>query len=158
MLYRYAYEESLRVPLVIKDPRMPRHMIGTKNDEFTLNLDLAPTILSAAQRTVPEVMQGRDMAPLYTDPAGPTAQSWRKQFFYEFRGSSSPSIPSNLALVRKDSKYIFWEEHNYAEFFNLTNDPYEEFNLSKEIDRRVLQEAHRHMEELQELAKTAGRM
>jgi arylsulfatase len=155
--HRYAYEESLRVPLVIKDPRMPKHMIGTKNDEFTLNIDLAPTILSAVKRSVPEVMQGRDIAPLYLNPE-PTAKSWRKEFFYEFRGSNLPGIPVNLALVKKDFKYIFWEESNYTEFFNLTNDPFEEFDLSKEIDPKLLEGAHRRMEELQELAKTAPRM
>jgi arylsulfatase A-like enzyme len=74
----YAYEESIRVPLIIRDPRMTS--AGTKNHEFTLNIDLAPTILSAVGVTPPAVMQGRDMADLYLR----SAKDWRKEFLYEF--------------------------------------------------------------------------
>jgi arylsulfatase len=42
----YPHEESIRVPLIIQDPRMPAAMRGTENHDFTLNIDLAPTILS----------------------------------------------------------------------------------------------------------------
>lgn len=56
---------------------------NTTNEEFTLNIDLAPTILSAAGVPVPDRMQGSDMAELYLNPEGSVAQSWRKDFFYE---------------------------------------------------------------------------
>lgn len=79
----YPFEESIRVPLVIQDPRTPASQRGTRNDEFTLSVDLAPTILSAAQVPVPDFMQGRDMAPLYLKPVE-AASSWRQDFFYEF--------------------------------------------------------------------------
>jgi hypothetical protein len=38
------FEESLRVPLVIYDPRMPDKMRGTVNHDWTLNIELASTI------------------------------------------------------------------------------------------------------------------
>jgi arylsulfatase len=44
----FPHEESIRVPLIVWDPRMPSSKAGTTNDEFTLNLDLAPTILSVS--------------------------------------------------------------------------------------------------------------
>ena len=37
----YPFEESIRVPLVIQDPRMPKHRRGTISDAWTLNVDLA---------------------------------------------------------------------------------------------------------------------
>ena len=43
----YHHEDSLRVPLVTQDPRMPESKKGTTNNDFTLNIDLAPTLLSA---------------------------------------------------------------------------------------------------------------
>lgn len=62
----YPHEGSIRVPLIIEDPRMPRHLKGSLNDQFTLNIDLAATMLSAARIDVPSQMQGRDIAALYT--------------------------------------------------------------------------------------------
>jgi arylsulfatase len=79
----YAFDQSVQVPLVIQDPRMPAKFQGTKNHEYTLSVDLAPTMLSAARIPVPSVMQGRDMAELYLNPSQ-ASKSWRKDFFYEW--------------------------------------------------------------------------
>jgi hypothetical protein len=43
----YPFEESIRTPLIVADPRMPAAVRGTTNDALTLNVDLAPTILAA---------------------------------------------------------------------------------------------------------------
>ena len=61
----YPYEESIRVPLIVRDPRMPNSKRGTTNDEFVLNVDLAPTILAFAGVAAPSRMQGQNFAPLY---------------------------------------------------------------------------------------------
>jgi arylsulfatase len=65
---------------------MPQSMVGKRNDDFTLNIDLAPTILNAAHIKIPEVMQGRDMSRLYrtTDPAEAAKLKWRQEFYYEW--------------------------------------------------------------------------
>jgi hypothetical protein len=64
---------------------------GTLNSEFTLNVDLAPTLLSAAGVDVPERMQGRDIATLYTGDYAQARASWRKDFFYEFSWTAPKS-------------------------------------------------------------------
>ena len=65
----YPYQESIRVPLIIYDPRMPLSKRNTLEDSFTLNIDLATTILGAAGITTPHPeMQGRDIADLYLPP------------------------------------------------------------------------------------------
>jgi arylsulfatase A-like enzyme len=63
----YPFEESIKVPLIIVDPRMSPEKKGTINKEFTLNIDLAPTILSAAGIEASDFMQGRDISELYLD-------------------------------------------------------------------------------------------
>jgi arylsulfatase len=147
----YAYEESLRVPLIIKDPRIPAEMIGAKIDEFTLNIDLAPTILSAASVEPPKVMQGRDMAPLYLNY--PTsAKWWRKEFLYEFWDDNA-NIPNSVALVRKGFKYIYWTDHNYTELFDLDVDPLEEHNIVRQTDAATLMRAQGRLDELRRSAK-----
>lgn len=72
------------MPLIIQDPRMPSEVRGTTNDDFTLNIDLAPTILSAAGIPVPDFMQGRDISDLYLKKEEERLP-WRKEFFYEVR-------------------------------------------------------------------------
>jgi arylsulfatase A-like enzyme len=76
----YPYEESIRVPLIVLDPRMPESKRGKNNDDFALNVDLAPTILAFAGVAAPAGMQGRDIAPLYLAAKRP---AWRQEFFYE---------------------------------------------------------------------------
>ena len=77
--------DSIRVPLIIKDPRMSSKFKGTLNDEFSLNIDLAATILSAAGLEPLPTMMGRDMSVLYRkgglqQQATTTSQSRRKEF------------------------------------------------------------------------------
>ncbi len=88
----YPYQESIRVPLIIYDPRMPKDKKGTIDDNFTLNVDLAETILGAAGLKPHERMQGRDISDLYLPNRnkgyenGLTAlelKPWRDEFFYE---------------------------------------------------------------------------
>ncbi len=65
----YPYEESIRVPLIVRDPRLPIARRGITRDQLALNLDVAPTIVAAAglERT------GRHAGP-GSEPALPAAQ------------------------------------------------------------------------------------
>ena len=130
-----AFEESIRVPLVIQDPRMPAASRGNINDDFTLSVDLAPTILSAARIPVPTYMQGRDVAQLYLKPE---QNEWRQDFFYEFKMSSDAEhemgmtpyyTPNVLALVQKDYKYVYYPQFRYEQLFHMKEDPWEEYDI-----------------------------
>jgi arylsulfatase A-like enzyme len=123
----YPHQESIRVPLIIDDPRMPAAKRGTTEDSFTLNVDLAPTILSAVGISAPSTMQGRDISPLYLSNKKP---QWRDEFFYEHAMLKNKSfIPPSEALVCKDWKYFFWPEHGIEQLFHITADPHEENDL-----------------------------
>jgi arylsulfatase len=126
----YPHEESIRVPLIIRDPRAAKDKRGTTNDDMTLNVDLAPTILTAAGIPVPGVMQGRDIAPLYLAEDKP---AWRTEFFYEHPTFNRVDfIPASQALVRKDWKYFYWPEHKIEQLFDLTRDPGEQNDLVRD--------------------------
>jgi arylsulfatase len=123
----YPHQESIRVPLIIDDPRMPEGKRGTTDDDFTLSVDLAPTILAAVGIPAPKRMQGRDMAPLYLASEKP---EWRTEFFYEHATLRDKDfIPASEALVRKDWKYFYWPDFGVEQLFNITEDPREENDL-----------------------------
>jgi len=132
----YPWEESIQVPLVIQDPRMPSNVLGTRNDDYTLSVDLAPTILQAAGVTPPSFMQGRDIADLYLDTEN-TAHTWRQDFFYEWNqgdpftaeGHLGKVCPPVFALIRKDWKYFYWPTFEYEQLFHVEADPTEEWDL-----------------------------
>ena len=124
----YPYEESIRTPLIVRDPRMPAAQRGQTNDDFTLNVDLAPTFLAAAGIAAPARMQGRDLSSLYL---ASTAAAWRTEFFYEHATIKNIHfIPSSEALVRKDVKYLYWPDFQHEELFDLTADRAETHNLA----------------------------
>jgi arylsulfatase len=135
----YAYEESIQVPLVIVDPRMPDSQRGTVNKEFTLSVDLAPTMLAAAKIPIPGFMQGRDMSDLYLESRNNNNPvRWRQDFFYEYnRGNPYTAdghegkfwIDASFALVTKEWKYIYWPQHQYEQIFHRHCDPYETTDL-----------------------------
>lgn len=123
----YPHQESIRVPLIIRDPRMAKEKKGTTNEDFTLSVDLAPTILTATGFDQPKAMQGRDLSPLYLADEKP---EWRDEFFYEHATLRDASfIPASEALVRKDFKYFYWPEQKVEQLFDMRTDPHEENDL-----------------------------
>ncbi|MEM9021493.1 MAG: sulfatase [Planctomycetota bacterium] len=153
----YPHQESIRVPLIIYDPRMDGSHHGTTNAEFTLSVDLMPTILNAVGIDVPEGVQGRDIADLYlVGPAGTAPQvPWRTEFFYEHPTLRDKDfIPASQALVRKDFKYMYWPEDDVEQLFDLVNDPIEENDLAASPQyAEKLEEMRERFNELKEAAK-----
>ena len=74
------YEESLRVPMVMYDPRVPNEKRGRVVEELVLNVDLAPTFLEWAGVEKPKGYEGRSLAGFVN---GTPTSDWRKYFFCE---------------------------------------------------------------------------
>lgn len=130
----YPYEESIRVPLIIRDPRAEPEA-GSSRQEMVLNVDLAPTLLGAANITPPATMQGRDLAQLRAKKPSPP---WRTEFYYEHSTIKNRDfIPSSQALVRGNEKYLMWPEFGYEELFDLARDPDETENLASTQPARL---------------------
>lgn len=126
----YPHQESIRVPLIISDPRMAKSRHGKTNDDFTLNVDLAPTILAAAGIESPRTMQGTDLSVLYL---ADEKTDWRDEFFYEHPMlRNSDFIPASEALVQKDWKYFYWPAFKREQLFDLRSDPIEENDLAED--------------------------
>lgn len=123
----YGHEESIRVPLIIYDPRQGSG--GVVSDEIALNVDIAPTILTFAGVNVPPRMQGIDLMGVVGKAHG---QTTRKDFFYEHTFMGSPGIPKVEGVVTPTLKYMKFVEHGYEELYDLKADPKEKKNLAGE--------------------------
>lgn len=125
---RSAYEESMRIPLIVSYPKMIKP--GTKSEDMVLNIDFAPTMLDLAGVKAPESVQGKSMVPLL---AGKNA-GWRTEFLYEYvQEPQFPRIPSVLAVRTNRWKYIRYPEiDDIDELYDLKNDQYELKNLASD--------------------------
>jgi len=123
----YPHEVSIRVPLVVYDPRLPAERRGTRREETVLSIDLAPTMLRMAGAPVPDRMQGESLVPLLTGEK----PDWRTEFFYEHL-FQHPRIPPTEAVRECRYKYIRFVESDpvYEELFDLEADPDEARNLA----------------------------
>lgn len=125
---RSAYEESLRIPLLVRYPRLGAK--GRLADQMALNIDLAPTLLDYAGVPAPAAMQGRSWRPLLE---GSAADDWRKAYFYCYFREAAYNIPMVTAVRTESAKLIKYPGHDeWTELFDLKADPYELKNLVNE--------------------------
>lgn len=134
----YAYEQSIRVPLVIYDPRLPEERRGQRVEKIALNIDIAPTILDWAGVDIPKVMQGESLVPTYTSPA----PEWRNEFLFEheFKHARIPKSEGLISLSEKYFRYLS-PAPAHEEFYDLTADPGELHNLAVDSSAQARVEA-----------------
>jgi arylsulfatase A-like enzyme len=126
------YEESIRVPIIVRGPGIPETMRGGRPDELTLNIDVAPTILEMAGVPVPSEMDGKSFYPsLRGRPAPP-----RTDFFMEHVGviNVKHPIPDSRGVRSQEWKYIRYVnvEPEIEELYHLAVDPMESRNLASD--------------------------
>lgn len=122
------YEESIRVPLIIFDPRAPNFARGKRSDEMVLNIDITPTLLQGAGLRVPAEMQGESMMPLVHGKK----PEWRKDWFYEHHYAHGGKIPESEGVRTARWKYIRYTsaKPSVEELYDLQKDPLETQNLA----------------------------
>ena len=144
---RLAYEESIRMPLLVRYPKVIKP--GTVRDEFALNIDVAPTLLELAGVSAPHVLEGRSLVPLLR---GENSE-WRNSFLIEYYSDRvMPRIRQmGYKAVRDERwKYIRYLELNgMDELYDLKNDPYEMKNLFNDGD--AAKQLYRMQQEMERL-------
>jgi N-acetylglucosamine-6-sulfatase len=119
------YEPSIRVPFIAHCPGIIP--AGQSRQELITNLDIAPTILTAAGIAVPPHFQGFSILEIAQGKESP----WREDFLYEyFWERSFPQTPSVLGVRTRRYKYMkyhgVWDRY---ELYDLEQDPHEMNNL-----------------------------
>ena len=132
---RHAYEESMRVPMLVWAPGMikPNSVV----DKVVMNVDIAPTFLELAGITKPKQMQGYSFSNLLKG----NANGWqREKVFYEYYWESAfPQTPTTFAVRSDRYKYIYYNGvWDINELFDLQNDPFEMNNLIRDTSYRKI--------------------
>jgi arylsulfatase A-like enzyme len=124
---RLAYEETIRIPLLVRYPR--RVPAGATPGELVLSIDLAPTLLTLAGLTPAATIQGRSLLPVVERTGG----DWRSSFLIEyFSDTVFPRIRNMGYAAVRTNRYKLIEYRELTgmdELYDLEADPFEEHNL-----------------------------
>lgn len=126
------HELSIRVPLIVYDPRLAEDLRGRVVRRPVLNIDIAPTLLSLADLEPAEFVQGQSLLPLLH---GEEVELWPVTFhehLFEYRGR----LPQTEAIRTGRWKYMRYFEFSPVkeELYDLKNDPAEIVNLATDPD------------------------
>ena len=120
------HDLSIRVPLIIYDPRMVSSHRGKIESNLVLNIDIAPTILELAGLTIPQEFQGQSLVPFLNGSMNNSREEILTEHLWDL-----PEIPQTEAVRTKQWKYIRYPQHpEFEELYDLQNDPIEKNNLA----------------------------
>jgi arylsulfatase A-like enzyme len=119
-----AYEEAIRIPLVVRGPGVPA---GQVRGEMVANIDIAPTLAALAGATLGAEADGRSLVPLLR---GDGAGDWRRDLLLEFWANRDPDdpegdgIPTWQALRSASQTYVDYDGGD-GELYDLVRDPFQ---------------------------------
>ncbi|MSU63006.1 MAG: DUF4976 domain-containing protein [Pedosphaera sp.] len=122
---RFMYEESLRIPLLVRWPGVIKP--GSVSDALVLNLDFPETFLEIAGMKAPKEMQGRSFVPLLR---GREPRTWRESFYYRYyHDPGHHNTRAHYGVRTETHKLIYYWKKDQWEMFDLVHDPNELRNL-----------------------------
>ncbi len=136
---RFMYEESLRMPFIVRYPN--EIAAGSRTDAMTLNIDFPSTFLDYAGVEIPQEMQGHSLRSIFN---GTVPESWRTSMYYRYwmHLDDWHNVYSHYGIRTDRYKLIYYyaealgtsgskDEYRKPEWelFDLENDPYELNNV-----------------------------
>ncbi|WP_066631579.1 sulfatase family protein [Labilibacter marinus] len=119
---RWMYEESMRMPFIVRYPESVK--AGIRTDAIINNTDFAPTMLELAGGQVPEYMQGKSFKSILE--TGQEPEDWRDATYYRYwmHMAHRHANPAHFGVRTKDYKLIFF----YGKYWVDTDDPNADWN------------------------------
>ncbi len=124
---RLAYEESMRVPMLMRCPGVVP--AGTKREQLAMTVDLAPTFADLAGATVPEGLDGHSLKSCLDDAEAPGHDAVLTEYYSDIVFDRIKNMGYE-AIRTQDWKYIRYVDlEGMDELYDLRNDPYEVTNV-----------------------------
>ena len=123
---RFMYEESLRMPFVIRYPKMIQP--NTVVNDIVTNIDIAPTLLELAGVSIPIEVQGKSFV---KNLSGKTPKNWRQSMYYHYYEYPFwHHVQPHYGIRTERYKLIhFYYDIDVWELYDLKNDPSEMNNI-----------------------------
>ena len=132
---RWMYEESMRMPFLIRYPKTIK--AGSRTDAIVENVDYAPTMLAFAGIETPKYMQGESFKEICE--TGNESEDWKKEAYYRYwMHMAHHDNPGHVGIRTKKHKLIFYYGAKYDgsyrtppawELYDLAKDPAENVNV-----------------------------
>lgn len=122
------HETSIRVPLIIYDPRQPESKRSKTLSQMVLNVDVTPTILSLAGVAIPDDYQGESLTPFLEG----SPDSWRTGVYLEHRLENNPKLLKTSGYRDEEFKFIRYDDSDLIELYHHQSDVNEVNNLALE--------------------------
>ena len=146
---RFMYEESLRMPFLIRWPSKIK--AGSISKGMILNVDFAPMMLAAAGAKVPADMQGRSFVPLLE---GKAPKDWRRSMYYRYYHPGHHNVAAHYGVRTDRYKLIFFNKLNQWELYDLQKDPIEMKNVySDPAYQKIVEQLKKELERLRKELK-----
>ena len=140
------YDESYRIPLMIRPPGLAPERRGAEVDAFTEAVDVMPTILELIGAEVPGHLDGRSLAPFLRDAAVPAGWRTAAHFEFDFRElrSGGPERALGLDIDGSSLAVHRGERYKYVHFtglpplaYDLAADPGEQVDVAADPEHRL---------------------
>ena len=142
---RFAYEEGIRSPFLVRYPKLAK--AGSRIDDLVLLQDVAPTLLELAGGKAGKHVQGRSVMPLLAGGKRKSAAPWRKSILIEYWAENAYPWLVNMtykAVRTRRYKYIHWVNRSLNgeldELYDLDRDPFEILNVNKRPSYRPVRD------------------
>lgn len=134
-----SYEESIRVPLLVRGPGVPA---GRTLGHPVLNIDLAPTIAELAGLPIPDPVDGRSLVPLLGE-SPPSLASWRTDFLIEH-------FAEGASLALRNADWLYAElESSERELYDMNRDPQQVDSRHRQVEPEFMLPFSRRIAALQ---------
>ncbi len=148
---RFMYEESLRMPFLVRWPKAIRP--GSTSDAIGINCDFAPTFLDLAGQPTPADMQGRSFLPVWK---GKAPRDWRRAMYYRYyHDPGDHNTRAHYGVRTATHKLIYFWKKDQWECYDLVADPHEMNNIyadpkAQKIVAELKRELYRLKKELKD--------
>jgi arylsulfatase A-like enzyme len=151
---RWMYEESFKMPFLIKNPRTIE--AGTTSDAMVMNVDFAPTLLDMAGLEIPAQMQGKSFKGAFE---GDDKNKRKSVYYHYYEYPIWHKVQPHYGVKTDRYKLMhFYYSMDEWELYDLKTDPNEMRNIYAEAPAELIESLKKELQALRKEYKDDGSM